>query len=172
MRRNYELKMRAQNFPLPTSDVMVQVRLRQLGQPIQLFGEDAGMRRERLREVVSQYFLEVGESPNLKVFNRRLRDFSNFVGPEASLKEVQKCMLDNNIEVEVGGERAGSDDDFLSQGDEPGAPGQPFLSKGKKAPEKEEVFYTEGTPQLEGARLEIARYSIEKSTRRLQAARE
>lgn len=50
-------------MPLPTTDKDVKKRLRELGHPICLFGEDAGDRRERLRAKVVEYMLEKGEAP-------------------------------------------------------------------------------------------------------------
>ena len=96
--------MKAHHFPLPTNDIVVQARLRQLGHPIQMVGEDAGMRRERLRELVTEYFLNVGESPNLKAFKRPIRDLADFVGPNTTPLEVKKVMLEHQIKVEVDGD--------------------------------------------------------------------
>jgi U4/U6 small nuclear ribonucleoprotein PRP4 len=50
--RNYELKQKAEKYVIPTNDLVVKVRLRQLGEPAILFGEDKGLRRERLREAI------------------------------------------------------------------------------------------------------------------------
>jgi U4/U6 small nuclear ribonucleoprotein PRP4 len=39
------------------------MRLRELGHPICLFGEDPGDRRERLRNKIAEYYVEKGEPP-------------------------------------------------------------------------------------------------------------
>ena len=77
MRRNYELRQKAEQFPVPTNDLLVKARLRQLSEPIQLFGEDSGMRRERLRQVIVNYFLTFGRSPQEDIFCHQIADFSN-----------------------------------------------------------------------------------------------
>ncbi len=43
----YELRKKARNIAVPTDDKMVQLRLRELGEPIILFGELPPERRER-----------------------------------------------------------------------------------------------------------------------------
>ena len=45
----YALKNKAKEFPVPTVDADVRCQLRQLGQPISLFAEEKGFRRERLK---------------------------------------------------------------------------------------------------------------------------
>ena len=48
----FNRKRRAAAIPVPTDDGRVRARLRELGHPITLFGEDATDRRDRLREVM------------------------------------------------------------------------------------------------------------------------
>ncbi|KAL1958013.1 hypothetical protein VTO42DRAFT_5225 [Malbranchea cinnamomea] len=48
----FSRKRRAAAIPVPTDDGKVRARLRELGHPITLFGEDATDRRDRLREVL------------------------------------------------------------------------------------------------------------------------
>jgi U4/U6 small nuclear ribonucleoprotein PRP4 len=52
------LERRARSLPIPTQDKEVRLRLREMGQPVCLFGEEAGDRRERLRAVAVQYYIE------------------------------------------------------------------------------------------------------------------
>jgi U4/U6 small nuclear ribonucleoprotein PRP4 len=61
--RAHELQKKARNLPVPTNDKEVKLRLRELGHPICLFGEDAGYRRERLRAKITEYYIEKGEAP-------------------------------------------------------------------------------------------------------------
>lgn len=51
--RKFELQKRARGIVVPTSIDEVKRRLRELGQPITLFGEDPATRRERLKEVIA-----------------------------------------------------------------------------------------------------------------------
>eukprot|EP00347_Sterkiella_histriomuscorum_P001058 403373495 len=59
----YELQRKSKNLPIPTNDKEVKLRLREMEQPICLFGEDPGDRRERLRNVITKYYLENGRPP-------------------------------------------------------------------------------------------------------------
>ena len=58
-------------------------------------------------------------------------------------------------------------DDYMSGSDDEN------LAKGhsKQKVKKAEVFYTEGTQELKEARLEIAKYSLPKAQKRLEAAK-
>src|SRR5271170_7107967 len=55
-----ERKKRARQIPVPTDNSRVIAVLREYGEPITLFGEDPGARRDRLREILSQR-MEKGE---------------------------------------------------------------------------------------------------------------
>ena len=55
-----ERKKRARAIPVPTDNSRVIALLREYGEPITLFGEDPGARRDRLREILSQR-MERGE---------------------------------------------------------------------------------------------------------------
>lgn len=59
--RKFETQKRARSIVVPTSVEDVKQKLRELGQPITLFGEGPGDRRERLKEVIASFELE-GES--------------------------------------------------------------------------------------------------------------
>ncbi|KAI6503101.1 hypothetical protein MCOR11_001037 [Pyricularia oryzae] len=50
----FDRKKIADAIPVPTNDVRVRARLREMGEPITLFGEDAKERRDRLRELLMQ----------------------------------------------------------------------------------------------------------------------
>lgn len=67
LQRAHDLQKKAKTLPIPTNDRDVKLKLRELGQPICLFGEDAGMRRERLREKVIEYTVEHGEVPTFVI---------------------------------------------------------------------------------------------------------
>lgn len=55
----------ARTVPIPTADVDVKKRLRELGKPICLFGEKALDRRERLKREVYEIVMNTGEIPEI-----------------------------------------------------------------------------------------------------------
>ncbi|KAI1375678.1 WD40 repeat-like protein [Hypoxylon crocopeplum] len=62
----FERKRRAATMAVPTDDGRVRARLRELGEPITLFGEGPADRRDRLRELLSlQAEQAPGESPDI-----------------------------------------------------------------------------------------------------------
>ena len=72
--RVYDIQKKAKNLPIPTNDKEVKMRLREMEQPICLFGEDAGDRRERLRNTITKYYIENGKPPT---FFSKFDDSSN-----------------------------------------------------------------------------------------------
>ncbi|EGC35300.1 hypothetical protein DICPUDRAFT_78987 [Dictyostelium purpureum] len=105
---DYERKKRAKQVIVPTNDNLVKLKLRELGEPIILFGEKPEDRRNRLRELL-----------------------------------IDKNILD----------------------------GTPIALKKEEPEESEEEkenFLTQGTKELEEARIKIALYSLKKSQKRLQ----
>lgn len=60
--RRVEAEKRARNISVPTSVDEVVLRLRQIGEPVTLFGERPADRRERLREILSRLELEGEET--------------------------------------------------------------------------------------------------------------
>ena len=56
--RKFEAHKRARSINVPTAIHEVKARLRELGNPITLFGEDHADRRERLREVIARLELD------------------------------------------------------------------------------------------------------------------
>ena len=61
--RIHEMQRKAKNIKIPTNDKEVKLRLREMKQPIHLFGEDAQDRRERLRSAIMKYYIENGNTP-------------------------------------------------------------------------------------------------------------
>src|SRR4051794_32399353 len=49
----FDRKRRAAQIAVPTDDGRVRARLRELGEPVTLFGEGPGDRRDRLRELLT-----------------------------------------------------------------------------------------------------------------------
>lgn len=65
--RQYEMKQRARSVVVPTAIEDVKAKLRELGEPITLFGEDHADRRERLKEVIVNYDLHREEASKMLV---------------------------------------------------------------------------------------------------------
>jgi U4/U6 small nuclear ribonucleoprotein PRP4 len=65
--RTFETQRRARSIIVPTSIEEVKNKLRELGHPITLFGEDAADRRERLREVIAGLELDEEASKHMQV---------------------------------------------------------------------------------------------------------
>ena len=64
--KQYETQKRARSIIVPTSVEEIKRRLRELGHPITLFGEDHGDRRERLREVLARIELGLEDEPTAR----------------------------------------------------------------------------------------------------------
>ena len=63
----YEMKQRARTIVVPTAIEDVKAKLRELGHPITLFGEDHAERRDRLKEVIASMQLSQEESTKINV---------------------------------------------------------------------------------------------------------
>jgi len=124
LEEHFEQQKRARQIAVPTNDSVVKQRLRELGEPICLFGELAEDRRKRLREVLAKK-AAAGEA----------------ISSSAS---------------------ASSSSSSASSSADGGL---------KAATEEKETFYTEGTPELQQARLRIAHYSLPRAKDRLTKAR-
>jgi U4/U6 small nuclear ribonucleoprotein PRP4 len=116
-----ELHRRARSIVVPTNDEFVKAKLREIGQPIILFGEKPEDRRERLRDHLAKLGVSDGFPAGTK---------------EAGSKQ----------------KREDRDKDRDQQDDNEG-------------------YLTPGVPELKGARLWIASYSIPKAKARVSAAK-
>jgi len=65
--RKFESKKRGRSIVVPTSVEDIKQRLRELNQPVTLFGEGPADRRERLREYIGQMDLNEEELAKIKV---------------------------------------------------------------------------------------------------------
>lgn len=63
--RQFETKKRARSILVPTAAEEVKAKLRELGHPVTLFGEDNADRRNRLREVIAYSQLNEEEANKL-----------------------------------------------------------------------------------------------------------
>ncbi|EED16100.1 pre-mRNA splicing factor, putative [Talaromyces stipitatus ATCC 10500] len=81
----FERKRRAAAIVVPTDDTRVRLRLRELGEPITLFGEGPGDRRDRLRELLTtlQERQESGEDVDM------LRERAQTATPAAAEEEEE-----------------------------------------------------------------------------------
>jgi U4/U6 small nuclear ribonucleoprotein PRP4 len=76
--RKLETQKRARAIAVPTSVDEIKLKLRELGHPVTLFGEDHADRRERLREVIAGMQLSEEESARLQVSGTASFYFSPF----------------------------------------------------------------------------------------------
>ena len=65
--RRYEAQKRARSIVVPTAVPEVKAKLRELGKPITLFGENPADRRERLREIIASLELDQEQLIKLQV---------------------------------------------------------------------------------------------------------
>lgn len=65
--RAYETQKRARSIIVPTAIEDIKARLRELGQPVTLFGEGHADRRERLREVIAKFELDEESAAQVQV---------------------------------------------------------------------------------------------------------
>ncbi|KAJ5898645.1 hypothetical protein N7504_008933 [Penicillium tannophilum] len=63
----FERKRRAAAMAVPTDDTRVRARLRELGEPITLFGEGPADRRDRLRELLTDLSEQQGEEGDIEM---------------------------------------------------------------------------------------------------------
>ena len=75
----------------------MKVRLRQLGQPITLFGEDKGTRRERLHNQVIDFYLLYKESPDETIFQDYLKDWSNVSNNRDEIEKAKDELRQNFV---------------------------------------------------------------------------
>ena len=125
LEEHFEQQKRARQIAVPTNDNVVKQRLRELGEPICLFGELAEDRRKRLREVLAKK-AAAGEA------------ISSTSSSAATPSSSTSSAADGGL---------------------------------KAATEEKETFYTEGTPELQQARMRIAHYSLPRAKDRLTKAR-
>ena len=71
--RRLELKQRARSIVVPTDLTEIKSRLRELGQPVTLFGEGPADRRERLRETIAALELDDGQLSKMQELMSRKR---------------------------------------------------------------------------------------------------
>lgn len=108
-----EAMRRARTITVPTNDTMVQIKLRELGHPITLFGEAAPGRRERLRAVLARLAVE-GKLVNAQIEKQREEEEAKrenkpllYEGPK-QLLEIRKKILEFSIKrakIRVGEQR-------------------------------------------------------------------
>jgi pre-mRNA processing factor 4 (PRP4) like len=67
--RKYEAQRRARSIAVPTAIEDVKAKLREMGHPVTLFGENHADRRERLREVIAALELSAEELAKVQVLN-------------------------------------------------------------------------------------------------------
>lgn len=64
MQRKYDMERQARNVSIPTTDIEIKSRLRELREPITLFNEGILERGERLKEAILKFMTEKGRMPS------------------------------------------------------------------------------------------------------------
>lgn len=143
--RRMEAEKRARSIAVPTSVDEVTLRLRQLQQPITLFGERPADRRERLRDCLSKLQLEAEDN----VFVRQM------------LEEMQQ-------QSSIDAAAAAASVKVLDDGTAPSSGGTPASTK----PTEDQLFYIPiKTNDLKQARAAIFTYASERTAKRLKQER-
>lgn len=103
--RRIEAERRARAIAVPTSVEQVVLRLRQLGEPVTLFGERPADRRERLRELLARLELEAEETGLVNEVLREIQEqvpaltdaggavVSQGAGPDTSGKPLEEQLF-------------------------------------------------------------------------------
>jgi U4/U6 small nuclear ribonucleoprotein PRP4 len=88
MMREYETKKRARTVIVPTAPEDVKAKLREMGHPITLFGEDHADRRNRLKEIVAAIELDEEAGKNRSDLKSSNQDSTTTTKSSAQQKEV------------------------------------------------------------------------------------
>ncbi|TMW62982.1 hypothetical protein Poli38472_005600 [Pythium oligandrum] len=100
--RRIEAEKRARNISVPTSVEEVILRLRQLHQPITLFGEGPADRRERLRELLARIELEAEEGGFVDHLLGQLRQQQQAAeGASSGAEEASALGKDQKVEDQL-----------------------------------------------------------------------
>ena len=146
--RQFNLSQLAKSIPLPTTDSDIKMKLRELGEPIILFGEKNYERAERLQELIRSIIEQHNGIPSYikQIFNNK--NTSN-----TSLTDNNSI---NNIEMNNSnvGLTGGLSNNITN-------------TKMKEQRISEEEFYTEGSNELVNVRKQILMYSLPRSTHRI-----
>lgn len=142
--RKYEAQKRARSINVPTAIEEVKARLREMGQPITLYGEGPADRRERLKDVIAQ--LELGEEELQKlqaIINKNAvqKATSTTVASDGNVSSVEQTSASSTTHATV------SQEQMVKQ---------------------KEVIYSAATDQLIAARKIICIYSFDRAAERLQ----
>jgi WD40 repeat protein len=141
--RKFEAHRRARTINVPTAVHEVKARLRDLGNPITLFGEDHADRRERLREVIAK----------LELDQEQLDKLQAIINQNAASAAAGASSASGTASVPVAGPTIVSQDKVLT-----GAA-------------QKEVLYSNASEHLVNARREIAAYSFARAQQRLRATK-
>lgn len=137
--RRYEAQKRARSIAVPTAIDEVKMRLRELGHPVTIFGENHADRRERLKEVIAS--LELGEE-ELSKLQAIINQSSSF---QAVSTNIQSIQLATESTLQAGITAA--------------------AATGKQT--AKEVFYTNASDKLISTRKMIAEYSFKRAHERI-----
>ncbi|CEM08608.1 unnamed protein product [Vitrella brassicaformis CCMP3155] len=144
----FSQQQRAKAIAAPTQDMDVRKMLRQLGEPITLFGEGPGERRQRLKELLAKM-----EEEDPDALTALLGQHLAPPPPASALPAA-------------GGQSISKPPSALVPG---AAAREPVVPTSIE--EQTSVFYTEGSDALKQARIKIAQYSVPAAASRLRRER-
>ena len=142
--RQFNLSQLAKSIPLPTTDGDIKMKLRELGEPIILFGEKNYERVERLQELIRNIIEQHNGIPTYikQMFNNRNNNSTSLIDSSSN--------SNNNSNVSMIG-------------------GVSHMSSAKTKEQRivEEEFYTEGSSDLVTVRKQILMFSLPRSAYRI-----
>ena len=140
--RQFNLSQLAKSIPLPTTDNDIKMKLRELGEPIILFGEKTYERAERLQELIRNIIEQNNGIPTYikQIFNNKNNNNTS--------------LTDNNSTIHSNVSMIGGVSNMNT-------------TKTKEQRSIEEEFYTEGSNELVNVRKQILMFSLPRSTYRI-----
>lgn len=150
---------------IPTDTEETKARLRELGEPVTLFGEVASERRDRLRRLLAEQQVKVRRRRRRRL--RHHRRAQHLMHPRQS-GPAQAMFAEGTLSAQQQGppapEQIAAAVRATLEGAAATAAGGPMA--------KPELFYTPASPALVAARQAIAALSFERAAKRLERERE
>jgi len=141
----------ARTLPVATDDGEVRTHLRTLGQPVTLFGEGPGDRRDRLRVLLAE--IQINRAVAAGTFT-----------PSVGTVGASAAILQGGAAAALAALGPG----LMSAA----AAAASAAAAAAGLPTQTELFYTPASEELQAARASIAAYSFERASKRLRAAAE
>ncbi len=97
MLHQLEMEKKLRNIKVPTNDREVKLSLRQLGHAICLFGEDAEMRRDRLKTLMQKIYQATGEMVSVQTSQTQVTTMS--LEREAGQEEYSRSLTEVSMRL-------------------------------------------------------------------------